>query len=389
MSFVAKNLKITTFTELSISPTITMKRIFFYLPLFLILLPILAHANNFCKDNSHWVERTGGCYCNEGFTIDTYLDECVLTTYKETIISPELELLRKMQQEKEMERIIDLEVMPFIKKCNDIGKIGHIVYGNMKVLSSKCYAVPEGAYLNGNNWECGAGYAKNVKNDPYGKAGIIYPYQYRKDYSLGEYFEFCEKLEEGEADTKLEARYFEAKNLQLWSQSFWDCKPGYRHKIFGELYENQRFNSSIWGERGCVNIKAKKQEALAKKREKEESLRSNAKKRKTNKQNDLIVKQSTKGIVSKGISCETGFTQSINKKYCIKIPPNAHAVNSSTDAWICDEGYREAKNRCFEIKKEVGEKPADELKEETEKVVQNKGKSQWRGVFRWFNLLFK
>lgn len=42
--------------------------------------------------------------------------------------------------------------------------------------------------------------------------------------------------------------------------------------------------------------------------------------------------------------CQTGY--SAFKTSCIKIPANAHAITSATDAWECDYGYIEKGNGC-------------------------------------------
>ncbi len=46
--------------------------------------------------------------------------------------------------------------------------------------------------------------------------------------------------------------------------------------------------------------------------------------------------------------CDVGYTLSLDKTNCIKIPEHAHAVNSLTDVWLCDEGYREVNEHCVE-----------------------------------------
>jgi len=34
-------------------------------------------------------------------------------------------------------------------------------------------------------------------------------------------------------------------------------------------------------------------------------------------------------------------------QYCVNIPKNAHAVNSKTDVWLCNDGYKEVGNSCI------------------------------------------
>lgn len=51
--------------------------------------------------------------------------------------------------------------------------------------------------------------------------------------------------------------------------------------------------------------------------------------------------------------CNNGYTFLGSK--CIQIPPNAHAVNTINDAWLCDEGYREINDGCVLIEKDLVE----------------------------------
>jgi len=55
--------------------------------------------------------------------------------------------------------------------------------------------------------------------------------------------------------------------------------------------------------------------------------------------------------------CDEGYVLSFNKKHCVKIPENAHAVDSPTDLWLCNDGYKEINNTCVPINKE--EKPKE------------------------------
>lgn len=47
--------------------------------------------------------------------------------------------------------------------------------------------------------------------------------------------------------------------------------------------------------------------------------------------------------------CNYGYASSLSGKSCIKIPKNAHEVNSTTDVWMCDSGYKEQGNYCVKI----------------------------------------
>lgn len=55
---------------------------------------------------------------------------------------------------------------------------------------------------------------------------------------------------------------------------------------------------------------------------------------------------SSYNATSKNCVCYSGYTNSLDKSNCIKIPPNAHAIESLTEVWKCDYGYEEANNIC-------------------------------------------
>lgn len=59
-----------------------------------------------------------------------------------------------------------------------------------------------------------------------------------------------------------------------------------------------------------------------------------------------------------GNFCKTGSAPSINKNYCVKIPDNAHYVESKTDVWLCNEEYKEVGNTCI---KNIQEKSSIEI----------------------------
>ncbi|MFH1456797.1 MAG: thermonuclease family protein [Patescibacteria group bacterium] len=58
---------------------------------------------------------------------------------------------------------------------------------------------------------------------------------------------------------------------------------------------------------------------------------------------------STYSSTEKSCICGFGYTPSLNKLSCVKIPEHAHAVESKTDVWLCDDGYTEYKNTCIPI----------------------------------------
>ncbi len=49
-------------------------------------------------------------------------------------------------------------------------------------------------------------------------------------------------------------------------------------------------------------------------------------------------------------TCPEGQALTLDKKNCVSIPANSHAaLNSKTDIWECDEGYKEVNNKCIKI----------------------------------------
>ncbi|MBI2050710.1 MAG: hypothetical protein HYT31_02795 [Parcubacteria group bacterium] len=68
------------------------------------------------------------------------------------------------------------------------------------------------------------------------------------------------------------------------------------------------------------------------------------------------------------IHCNEGYALSLNKKYCIQIPEHAHAVESLTDVWLCDDGYREVGNSCVQIEPE---QTAEEINTTNQFVVED------------------
>jgi len=77
--------------------------------------------------------------------------------------------------------------------------------------------------------------------------------------------------------------------------------------------------------------------------------------------NDLAVISNK--INKKTTICEDGYNNFIGS--CIKIPENAHAVKSNTDAWLCDDGYQEFNNSC------IKENEIDEVAVKNDDVIIN------------------
>ncbi len=47
-------------------------------------------------------------------------------------------------------------------------------------------------------------------------------------------------------------------------------------------------------------------------------------------------------------NCEPDYALSLDNSHCVKVPDHAHAVDSATDVWLCDEGYVEDGNKCIQ-----------------------------------------
>jgi len=80
--------------------------------------------------------------------------------------------------------------------------------------------------------------------------------------------------------------------------------------------------------------------------------------------------------------CDEGFGLSLNKSFCIRIPENAHYVDSPTDVWLCNEGYVEKENDCIEEKEVIDENAPNMTEAVTEKTGQKSG------LWKWLNSLF-
>jgi hypothetical protein len=56
--------------------------------------------------------------------------------------------------------------------------------------------------------------------------------------------------------------------------------------------------------------------------------------------------------------CNTGYCVNVTNSGCIKLPSNAHCVESLTDAWKCNSSYTEQGNYCVkEVKKDIPDTP--------------------------------
>jgi hypothetical protein len=70
-----------------------------------------------------------------------------------------------------------------------------------------------------------------------------------------------------------------------------------------------------------------------------------------------------KEIKSKNNTCSNN--QVLFNNLCIDIPENAHTIDSSTDAWSCNEGYKEIDNSCVLIENKI------EKLEENTPIIEN------------------
>lgn len=71
-------------------------------------------------------------------------------------------------------------------------------------------------------------------------------------------------------------------------------------------------------------------------------------------------------------NCDDGYSFSLDKTYCVKTPENAHAVDSNTDVWLCNEGYTEKNNTCIKKVENTDKNlnKSDNMND-TEEVVEN------------------
>jgi hypothetical protein len=58
--------------------------------------------------------------------------------------------------------------------------------------------------------------------------------------------------------------------------------------------------------------------------------------------------------------CNIGYALSLDKSYCLKVPQNAHAIDSNTDVWLCNEGYYESGYICLKKKLQMEDAPVIE-----------------------------
>lgn len=72
-----------------------------------------------------------------------------------------------------------------------------------------------------------------------------------------------------------------------------------------------------------------------------------------------VVEEDTETIkyIEEELSCGDGYVLFGNQ--CIKIPENAHAVVSLTDAWLCNDGYEEYDGACIFIEEKIVEEDPD------------------------------
>ena len=95
----------------------------------------------------------------------------------------------------------------------------------------------------------------------------------------------------------------------------------------------------------------------------------------------------------KDLSCKDGYVLSFKKDRCIKVPDNATAVSSSTDLWLCNDGYKEVNNACFVVPLE--QKNASNQESSQPPMPENKTpksknliRNVWQGVSGFFVKIF-
>lgn len=76
----------------------------------------------------------------------------------------------------------------------------------------------------------------------------------------------------------------------------------------------------------------------------------------------------------KPVTCSVGTARSLDGKNCVSIPEHAHAVQSRTDVWKCDEGYVEQKDQCVvEIVAPSNAQPSPSIENKPPSVPKKKG----------------
>ena len=99
-------------------------------------------------------------------------------------------------------------------------------------------------------------------------------------------------------------------------------------------------------------------------------------------------------VTDKPLVCDAEYALSFDKKHCIKIPKNAHVVDSPTDLWLCDDGYKELDNTCVVVPKEQKNEIVEEAiepsisEDNSSQPKMSPIRNAWHGVSGFFVKIF-
>jgi len=89
------------------------------------------------------------------------------------------------------------------------------------------------------------------------------------------------------------------------------------------------------------------------------------------------------------IKCADGLVLSPRKNVCIKVPENAHIVNSPTDLWLCNDGYKETGNKCVLIDNSNLQQNQNQEQVKANDNSQEPSKNIFKKIGNFFKSLFK
>lgn len=93
--------------------------------------------------------------------------------------------------------------------------------------------------------------------------------------------------------------------------------------------------------------------------------------------------------LTEDIKCADGLVLSPRKNVCIKVPENAHIVNSPTDLWLCNDGYKETGNKCVLTDSTNLQQNQNQEEVETNNISQEPSKNIFKKIGNFFKSLFK
>jgi len=91
----------------------------------------------------------------------------------------------------------------------------------------------------------------------------------------------------------------------------------------------------------------------------------------------------------KSLSCKNDLTLSFKKDKCIKVPENAHIVDSPTDLWLCNDGYKETGNKCVLIDNLNQQQNQSQEQVKTNDTTPKPSKNIFVKIKNFFNSLFE